>query len=373
MKGWINVCRKLYQFCVLVSVCVLLGVSGIVAADAAKITNLNVNPNDPFSKALQQETASKDKKPKVLTEEQILDLTRDYETQLKRKQFEEALKVLEQIPERSYTPDMKQDKTKLLMFKTIEIEVAQTAATFGKEDELDDYVKQAIGRLYKEAQSAYLDDNPAVVKDLLVHIIYLHRRNTRAKKFLENAFGLKTGSYKVENMEDKYWKRSETAFYGGNYEQAVESLQILTYFDRENRLIYERLGSAYYMQAKRKEAIEAWKTAVFLSGGKNKDLDLIITKTQKLIDEDEKKMVALQKEREERRKKTSATRGEMKLMSVFPTETAAYNFAADLKKNGLEAVVEELDNGKFAVKVPVTKSEEKSEAPTSTGNAVQSE
>jgi hypothetical protein len=328
---------------------IMIIIFGVISAP---VQTMAKNTDDPFAKVLKEKELKKVKK-KVLTEEDIYDLAKKYESLLKRKQFMEALDILEQLPQKAVTPRQKVVKQYLLTYKTIEQEMVEGASPLSGTDDLDDFTKKVVETLYKEAWTAYISGNNDIAKDLLIHSIYLHRRNTRSKKMMEYCMGLKLGSYKVENIEEKYWRRSDTSFYGGNYESAVEALEVLTFFDRENPKIYEKMGSAYYMMSRKKEAVGSWKTAVFFGGKtKEKQLQPLINKTNKMIKEDNKKALARQKEREARKKKEAKASGDLKLMGVFNTQKKAYNYAADLKKQGLKPVVEEMPNGKFAVKIP---------------------
>ena len=119
------------------------------------------------------------------------------------------------------------------------------------------------------------------------------------------------------------------------------------------------MGSAHYMMANRKKAVESWKTALFLKGGKDATLEKYISETNKLILEDEAKARSRAEERKKRTAAEESVQGEMKLMGVFNTQQKAYNFAGDLKKQGKKVVVEEMDNGKFSVKIPKDKKQKK--------------
>ncbi|MCP4049175.1 MAG: hypothetical protein GY730_00495 [bacterium] len=301
-----------------------------------------------FQKVIDEKT--KKVKGKKLKEEEIYDLQKEFESLIKRKQFSKAFEVLTKIPKKSYTRQNKDMRPHLLMFNTIEEEVSEGSGAFGKEEDLEEGLRQTVIRLYKEAQLAYIEGRKDVVRDLLIHILFLHRRNVKAKKLLDYGLGLKLGSYKVEDMENKYWKVSDVYFYGGNYEKATEALNILTNFDRENPVIYEKMGSAYYMMARRKKAVEAWKTALFFGSREKTAIEESIKKTQELIKLDQEAVKKRERERKNR-KKAEKIKGEVQLMRVTVQKEQAYSYAADLKKNGLNAFVEEMANGKFAVKI----------------------
>tara|TARA_B100001029_G_C14721897_1_gene265562 strand:- start:105 stop:578 length:474 start_codon:yes stop_codon:yes gene_type:complete len=149
-------------------------------------------------------------------------------------------------------------------------------------------------------------------------------------------------------MEKKYWKSSSTYFYSGNYKDAIDALKVYSYFDKENPEVYERLGSCYYLIGENKKAIDSWTTALFFAPD-NKDLKKIIKKTEKAL-EDEKKYWKDRKNKKATKK--AMPEGKMQLMGSFPTQEKAYAQAQKLKTSGLEAYVEENDDGKWEVKVP---------------------
>ena len=142
-----------------------------------------------------------------------------------------------------HTPKQKEVLKKLEIFDVIESEIENESGEFFKIDELDQEKQKSIKRLYKQAQVSLINKDDKVAKDLLIQILNTHRRNLKAKKLLDYGLGLKTGSYKIEDVNKKYWKKSEVSFYGGNYERALEYLQILAKIDNTNPEIFDRIGS----------------------------------------------------------------------------------------------------------------------------------
>lgn len=284
-------------------------------------------------------------------DESVRIIRADFRRALQQKNFPLALETLNKIPPSELTSSERDIKRKLDMFGAIENEANQSSAVFQSEQELDELNRRTVLRLYREAQYAYINGEDDIARDLLIHVIYVHRRNLRARKFLEEGLSLHTGEYKVENMESKYWQQSEIHFYGGNYSLALRDLEILTYFDRENPLIYERMGSSYYMMNLKKQAVESWNTALFLNPG-NKDLTSIVEKAKALIEKDEEEAKKRALAREQKVEKETVKNEDTQLLGVFPSQTQAYNYAQKLRSQRLTAYVEELDNGKWAVKVP---------------------
>lgn len=294
----------------------------------------------------------KDTRP-LLEEEVLYQLQQEYEKAVKAKQFDEMLTVIYKIPESQRTKEQVRNEERLLIFDQVIKDLEAESADFFKEDDLDDDTRRAVKRLYAEAQLALLRDEDELARDLLIQVLYLHRRNYKAKKLLEYALDLRPGGYSVENVEKKYWDKSSVLFYGGNYDQAVDSLKVLTYINKDNSLVYERMGSSYYMLGLKKEAIGSWNTASFLDPD-NKELPKIIEKTEKLMaKEAEEEQAKLQAKKAEKKQKKADV--EYQKMGVFPTETKAYNYAAQMRNQGLDPLVEENDEGKWEVLIPKKK------------------
>jgi tetratricopeptide (TPR) repeat protein len=271
---------------------------------------------------------------------------------LELKQFPVALEIFGTISENILTKEEKLTKQDLLFFDSIEAKESEYNTMFAQEDTLDDQTKITIQKLYREAQHGFLSKNKPLSKDLLIQILFLDRRNFKAKALLEEGLDLEVGAYKVENMESKYWQQSSVHFYGGNYEKAVKDLEILSYFSGDDPTVFERLGSSYYMMGQKEKAISAWTTAQFLNPT-NKDLDEIIQKTRILLVQDKvEEEERLRKKEKRSMAKSEEDPVEMKLMGVFPKQEQAYNFAQEVRKEGLQAIVEELESGKWAVKMP---------------------
>jgi tetratricopeptide (TPR) repeat protein len=163
--------------------------------------------------------------------------------------------------------------------------------------------------------------------------------------------GLKTGTYKVENMENKYWDMSSTHFYGGNYELALEDLKLYNLLDKDNPQTYERIGSCYYMMGDKKNAIENWNTSLFLDPD-SQTIKAAIERTKQLMEEEKDANKERKKQREDRQKQAGAISGDTQLLGVFPSQSKAYAYAQKLREQGMTASVEETDGGKWAVKVP---------------------
>ena len=288
-------------------------------------------------------------------------------TALSKRQFNKAFDLIQDIPDMELNQQGYETKQYLIQFNQVQHALDNRSGLLGKETDLEPVLQKTIQRLFIEAQASLIDAKPELAKDLLIHVIYLHRRNFRARELLKRCLNLKTGRYKVQNMENKYWSLSGTQFYGGNYEKAVESLLIYNLISPDNAEAYERLGSCYYMQNKKKEAIESWSTALFLNPDK-KELDKIIIKTQAFMDQEEKELRERRKKKKVVVKQEEVPEEETQLLGVFPSRTQAYSYAQKLQRQGLKALINELDNGKWSVRVAKTAIQTENSATENTQN-----
>ncbi|MSR88791.1 MAG: hypothetical protein EXS67_03955 [Candidatus Margulisbacteria bacterium] len=271
---------------------------------------------------------------------------------IQRKDYLSALDVLSKIPDSDKTLVDQQMVERLTTVLTVRENEKTQPALLKSDGELDPETLKLINSLYTKAENFYVMGQQNIAKDFLIHTLFLHRRYFSGREFLKLAYDLAPGAYKVEDIQNKYWKLSETYFYGGNYERALTVLDTLTYFDKENYRIYERIGSSHYMLGDKKKALEAWTTALFLHPG-DAQLEEVIVQAKQFIEEDQKQAedaakAALSQKVE---KKTDLVQTEAQLLGVFPTQTQAYAYAQKLREQKLTATVEELENGKWAVKV----------------------
>ena len=312
-----------------------------------------VAPELPVSPALSIATAN------LLGDEELADTQKAYKDQIETRQFAEALATLERIPQPQWNDKQRAHYPVLLIFKQAEEEGSKTSSLFQKDSDIDEPLRKTTNKLYKESQMALLNGKPELSRDLLIQILFLNRRDSKSRKLLEYGLHLKVGEYRVEDVEDKYWNKSSVLFYGGNYGEAVEALSVLVFFDKENPLIYERMGSSYYMLGEKRKAIEAWGTALFFNP-KNTELKDVVDRAKKAMADEEVEA----RERTKTKKTTTTTApaiadADLQLMGLFKTQGEAYNFAAELKKRGLDTYVDEQDNGKWSVKVPKVQMQKK--------------
>ncbi len=325
----------------------MLGVmtSVAMAAPAAPVVPSKVAVPSPLR---QQGTQATINVAAPLTDDEIFQVEQKYKDAMAAKKFDDALQLLRKLPESSMSRPRRAERQMLTTFEIVEQRIASSSSMFAKDDELDDATRKTVQKLYKEGQNALISNQNELGRDILIHILFLHRQNLRAKILLEEALDLKSGSYKIENMEAKYWNKSSINFYGGNYQAAVDVLQALSFFDKDNPTVYERMGSSYYMMGEKEKAISSWNTVLFLDPT-DKDVEEVIKKTQELIAEDKEDA---KKEKAKPKNAQNVNLAETQLMGKFPKQDQAYEYANTLRKQGVDAVVTEEDDGKWAVRVP---------------------
>jgi tetratricopeptide (TPR) repeat protein len=274
---------------------------------------------------------------------------------LKLKQFKQAENALEKIASTDIKDSEKSILDKLQFFKELEALENENAKLFKRKSTGGSGAEKATIRLYKGAQAAYIENKNDLVKDLLIQTLNYDRRHYKAKKFLELGLNLPIGTYKVENVEAKYWKLSLVNLYSGYPEKAVSNLQVLEYFDPKNPLVFERMGSSYYSMGEPRKAVQAWQRALYLDP-KNKELGTFIKNAQQEVKRQDKlvKAILAKKKAQE---EVSEVQEEMQLLRVVNDANLAYSYAQEVRAEmkGMKVVVEEMDNGKWAVKIPKKK------------------
>jgi len=273
--------------------------------------------------------------------------------QLKQKKYEKALDVLEQIPRNLRTEKESTLIKNFNLFKRIDDLEKENDSQFKRKSDLDEDTKKFMDRLFSEAQQFFLEGDKQIAQDLLIQVLFLDRTNFKAKKFLEYGLELGLGAYAIENMESKYWKLSDIYFYGGNYEKSIQALKLLSVFDPKNPLIFEKMGSTYYMMGETKKAINSWNTAIFLDPG-NKELPLVVQNATKEMEKQDQEIKERIANRGKQRDSQSKNRAETQLLGVFNEQSKAYDYAQKVKqqKPGIEVIVEQNDEGKWTVGVP---------------------
>jgi tetratricopeptide (TPR) repeat protein len=270
-----------------------------------------------------------------------------------KKDYITGLEKLRKIPDPMQTQTDQQQIRRLAVILTVKQNEKDQPELLKSDSEVDAATMKQVQSLFAKGENIYALGQEELARDFLIQTLFLHRRYFNAREFLKLGYGLAPGSYKVEDMQAKYWKQSEIFFYGGNYERALIVLDILTNFDKENYKIYERMGSTQYMLGEKKKALEAWTTALFLNPG-NTQLEQVIARTKEIMEEEQKQAeeAAIKSQEKKADKKEEIPQTETQSLGVFPTQTQAYAYAQKLREQKLNAIVEELGNGKWAVKVP---------------------
>lgn len=271
---------------------------------------------------------------------------------IKQKQFNKILDQINQIPTDSRFVNETKMKESILMFQEIEKLEALNNKLFKKDESMNEDTVKSINRLYKGAQLSYLQDKYSLSKDMLIQLLFVDRKNFKAKKFLEKGHQSPVGTYKVENVEARYWKTSLINLYSGYPQKAAEDLQVLAAFDPENSQIFERMGSAYYSMGEPKKAIDSWKRALYLNP-KNTDLKTFITNAEKEV-QHQSKLAKEFTNRKKTQKKEKSKEVEWQLLRIVRESNQAYSYAQEVRQEmpGIEVSVEETDDGKWAVKIP---------------------
>ena len=296
--------------------------------------------------------------PIELTDEE-LEIVEKYNKFLKQKQFAKALENINLIPVNQLNEKQQVQKNILTIYSQIEIDKEENERQFGKDESLDQEVSRTVKRLQREAKLYILNDKNDLARDILIQSLFLDRKNYVSKQILERNLELPLGSYRVENIEAKYWKESLIQLRSGFPSQSVDSLTVLASFDPENPAIFERMGSSYYLAGQVKKAIDAWKRALYLDPA-NVALKAFIENAEEEVkrqDQQTKEFLASKK----RTKKKIDSSVEMQVLRIVNDSNTAYSYAQEVRQQmpGKQVSVEELDSGKWAVKIAKDKKESK--------------
>lgn len=293
--------------------------------------------------------------------EDMLEILDEYDSLIKRKQFSKANETLSNIPLAALNKKQRHQKKMLDIFEAINADKAENERQFGKDESLDDSVMRTIKRLQRQSKLYILEGKKTLPKDLLVQSLYLDRKNFESKQLLDRCLDLPLGSYQVENIEKKYWNDSLIQLRSGMPSKSVDSLQMLANFDPENPMIFERMGSAFYMSGQIKKAVDAWKRALYLSPSRT-DLKTFIANAEKEVTRQEALAKAyFDNKTKASEKNTVSSDTPMQVLRVVNDSNTAFSYAQEVRQQlgkNVNVVVEELDNGKWAVKVPVKKNKE---------------
>lgn len=275
---------------------------------------------------------------------QDFDQVNIYNNFVKKYDFASALGVLSKMSKKELTVKMRKQKVLLELFLEVENTPEEKTNNVNLSTELTEIEKSNINRFYRNAQRYILEGQPEVARDILIYILYINPDHWKAKLLLDKGLDYPMGSYKVFDVASRYFRRSETYFYGGNYLLAIQDLEVLSVIDKENDEVFKRLGSAYYMVDEKKKAVDAWATALFLEPG-TKNLDGLITETNKQLEKEAQAKL----EKRKLQQKSTVTILDPQVMGVFKKQNQALEMANTYKQKGMKVLVNEKDDGKYEV------------------------
>ena len=267
-----------------------------------------------------------------------------YNNFVKKYDFVSALGVLSKLSPKELTITQRKQKVVLELFLEVENTPEEKTQTVNLGTELTEIEKSNVKRFYRNAQRYILDEKSEIARDILIYILYINPDHWKSKLLLDRALDYPMGSYKVFDVADRYFRRSETYFLGGNYLLAIQDLEVLSVIDKENDEVFKRLGSAYYMVDEKTSAIDAWAVALFLEPGA-KDLNKLIAETKKQVEKEAQAKLSKRKLEQ----KSTVTILDPQVMGVFKKQSQALEMANTYKKRGMKVLVNEKDNGKYEV------------------------
>ncbi len=230
--------------------------------------------------------------PIELTEEQHyeLDENREKYEKFRLKNFSKAEEYLEKIPTSHRSLEEQQTLEDFLIFNTVIENQKIWESQFGKQETTDFATAQQVNRLYKAAQVAILDDELSLASDYLNQAAFLDPKDQRIKSLGEMVLGEKP---KRENVEAKYHELSIKNIYTGNFTEAAAQLEILVKFAPDNPVIYERLGTAYYLDWNIDKAVQSWNSALYYQSENKALLERWIANAEKYKEEQHKEIKQL--------------------------------------------------------------------------------
>jgi tetratricopeptide (TPR) repeat protein len=175
--------------------------------------------------------------------------------------------------------------------------------------------------------------------------LYVYPDYPKAVLFLARGFRMPPGSYASKDQVENLVSRSDNYFYGGNYIKAAEDLEVLAILERGNSIVYEKLGSSYYMMNQKQKAIDTWTTALFFSPD-NKPLEEMIENTKEMIVKEAERGSPL-----EQASSQKVVIEDPQVMGVFKRQSEAFELTKELRAQGLTVGIDENEDGKWVVQV----------------------
>jgi tetratricopeptide (TPR) repeat protein len=230
--------------------------------------------------------------PIELSDEEIYELEENREKyeKFRRKNFSKAKDYLNEIPESHLTDEETDTLEKLVIFEQVIEDQKIWEAQFGKQETGDPYTTNQVNRLYKAAQVSILDNEYSLASDYLSQATFLDPKDQRVKSLGELVLGEKP---KRVNVEAKYHELSIKNIYTGNFEEAAKELEILSKFTPDNPIIYERMGTAYYLDWNIDKAVQSWKSALYYNSENKELLERWIENAEKYKEEQHREIKSL--------------------------------------------------------------------------------
>ncbi|MBG90928.1 MAG: hypothetical protein CL521_03820 [Actinobacteria bacterium] len=284
--------------------------------------------------------------------EELLEAKRKIKRLLKQKQYTKIKALLDSLPADALDANERRLQSQINTFEKVEALEKENNAMFGADESQEESLVKSLKRLYRGAKKAIIEQKPQLAQDLLIQILFMDRKNFKAKKLLELGLNKPLGTYTVQNMEARYWRSSITNYYSGFPSKSVDDLVILSYFDPENPLIFERMGSSYYSMGETKEAIKSWKRALYFRPN-DKNLKDFVANAEKELSIQEARIKSELAAKKDRQKQAVNDENYQTLRIVADSNTA-YEYAQEVQTQLKEgrAIVVEMDDGRYAVKVP---------------------
>jgi tetratricopeptide (TPR) repeat protein len=277
----------------------------------------------------------------------------DHELAITEKRYQDALTILKNKPEEKRSIPEKELIKNLSVAIDIEAMEWPKNSMAMKEDEVDPELLKKVNKYFDETIENFLNGRTPIARKILLQILFLYPDHPKAQYFLAKGFKMPPGTYKVDDQVSVLIKRSDNFFYGGNYLKSAEDLEVLAILERDNPLVFEKLGSAYYMMNNKQKALDTWTTALFFNPDNTQLEELINTTKEALLEEAQNESPL------EQAKAKKIVIEDPQVMGVFKRQSEAFELMKDLRDQGLTVAIQENDDGKWAVQVSRKELQEK--------------
>ena len=278
----------------------------------------------------------------------------DFQKFIDSKRFDDALELGLTIPSEIFSDEIFRRVEILKIYKQIDLDEQENNRQFGKDESMAETKRKTVNRLIREGKYQILQYENELAKNMLIQAVFLDRKNYVAKQILDRVLGFPRGTYNVENVEAKYYKDSLIFMYSGLPLKAIEALKTLEKFNPQNAEIFERMGSAYYSSGQPTKAIKAWNRALYLAPeSKKEELKVFIKNAKEQEVAYQKQTTNFLSQSKNDQEKKVETLKEFTTLRIVVDSNTAYSYAQQVREQmpSKKVMVEELDNGKWAVKI----------------------